>query len=269
MKIMEKFLFKIHIIFFIILLVFETLSAQGYYVIINFDTKQELDFTSNLIVEQEIEGREKIFITGNEIYLGPYEYRDALDKKEKLYSKLNLECIINVDYEICLLNDGFELTFDTTTSKNELLNFQNDIKIRKIISKAIDLYNIKYKYGGENLENGIDCSYFVKYIFETEGINLPRTAREQFKIGEEVSFDQMKCGDLVFFKKQNKSQKNSKKNKKEFFIINHVGIYLKDGYFIHAARKSKKVTISSLNEEYYKNHFAGAKRVSLFKSYLN
>lgn len=136
-------------------------------------------------------------------------------------------------------------------------------KIKKIISYAAELYaTTPYKLGGENVKKGIDCSFFVKYIYSKLGVELPRTAREQIKVGQPISINELKVGDLVFFKKT--YYRKSKKKTWKYERINHVGIYLRDGEFIHAARSSKKVTISLLTENYYKTHYAGARRILSF-----
>ena len=103
----------------------------------------------------------------------------------------------------------------------------------------------KYKYAG-NTKKGVDCSGFTKNIYqEIFGINLARTSGLQFKNSQPI-IGELKLGDLVFFK-INKSR------------ISHVGIYLDNNKFIHSS-VSKGVTISSLNDKYYKSKFYKAGR---------
>lgn len=105
---------------------------------------------------------------------------------------------------------------------------------------------VKYKYGG-NSKNGIDCSAFVQKTFKDKlNIKIPRTTALQSKIGKEISKNQLEMGDLIFFKTGYKSR--------------HVGIYLEDGKFMHASTK-RGVTISRLDNSYYKKHFWKIKRV--------
>ncbi|TAK59793.1 MAG: hypothetical protein EPO24_07355 [Bacteroidetes bacterium] len=105
----------------------------------------------------------------------------------------------------------------------------------------------KYRKGGTS-KKGVDCSGFVLNIFKNAfSFPLPRTSREQYTVGETVEKSELKPGDLVFFQ--------SKKKR-----INHVGIYLGNGQFVHSARKAG-VTLSSLASTYYSKYYAGAKRI--------
>lgn len=105
---------------------------------------------------------------------------------------------------------------------------------------------VKYKFGG-NTKKGIDCSAFVQKTFKDKlNIKIPRTTKLQSKTGYEVSKQNIKLGDLVFFKTGYNSR--------------HVGIYLGKGKFLHASTK-RGVTISRLNNPYYLKHFWKIKRV--------
>lgn len=72
-----------------------------------------------------------------------------------------------------------------------------------VISQARKLIGKKYSWGGSSLNSGFDCSGFIKYIFGKVGINLPRTAAEQGKIGEEISLQQAEPGDIIWFGSKN------------------------------------------------------------------
>jgi uncharacterized protein YgiM (DUF1202 family) len=118
----------------------------------------------------------------------------------------------------------------------------------KLIDFAKSFLGTRYVYGGSS-PKGFDCSGFVSYVFSNFGFSLPRTADEQANVGDAVTRDSLEKGDLVFFKTLGSS------------IINHVGIYIGNGQFIHASSGAGKVTISSLNEGYYLGHYVKAKRV--------
>jgi hypothetical protein len=106
----------------------------------------------------------------------------------------------------------------------------------------------KYVWGGER-PSGFDCSGYTQYIFNKIGIDLPRTAYEQSKVGTEVQGSLQK-GDLLFFNT----------DPSRGIPVTHVGVYLEEGRFIHAASKSKGIIISALSKKYQQTYL-GAKRV--------
>lgn len=107
-------------------------------------------------------------------------------------------------------------------------------------------YGVRYRLGGVD-KQGIDCSAFVQRLYEDVfGINLVRTAFQQFHNCRMVfDMDSLKEGDLVFF--------HINRGKR----ISHVGIYLRNNYFVHAS-SSQGVMISSLSEDYWTRYYAGA-----------
>ncbi len=118
-----------------------------------------------------------------------------------------------------------------------------------LIALAMELRNIRYRSGGRNPQSGFDCSGFVSYVFlHSIGLKLPATSAAQFVDGIKVARNDMRSGDLVFFRTSGKKR------------ISHVGIYLDDGRFIHAPSSGKVVRIDSLSETYWAKRFAGAKR---------
>lgn len=118
----------------------------------------------------------------------------------------------------------------------------------KILFEVIKYLDTPYKYGG-NTENGIDCSAFTKSVYQNAvNLELPRSTREQFKVGENISKYDLHFGDLVYFNTTKRSYPG------------HVGIYLGDDQFVHASR-SLGVTVSSLEDPYYKKRFIGARRL--------
>ncbi|MBI3578455.1 MAG: C40 family peptidase, partial [Ignavibacteriales bacterium] len=130
------------------------------------------------------------------------------------------------------------------TEKNTALSNLDQSKVMRQISK---LMGTPYKLGGET-EEGIDCSAYTMTVYKNSiKKELPRTSAEQFKIGKEVAFEDLKFGDLVFFNTTGES-------------ASHVGIYLGDDLFAHAS-VSLGVTISSLESFYYKKRYEGARRI--------
>lgn len=120
-----------------------------------------------------------------------------------------------------------------------------------IIQVAKKYLGTPYKFGGNDLITGIDCSGYVKKVFSRFNVNLPRTARDiYYRSGESVKKSELDTGDLVFFTTYAK-------------FPSHVGIYIGNDEFIHASSASRKVTIDSINKQYYRKRYIGAKRVQL------
>ena len=106
---------------------------------------------------------------------------------------------------------------------------------------------IPYRWGGDNVVDGMDCSGFVRAVFNLCGISIPRTSRDQFKAGEPVGRDGLRDGDLVFFGSSGDT-------------INHVGIYVGSGRFVHAPRRGEDIKVSTVDDSYFEKRFVGARR---------
>ncbi len=121
---------------------------------------------------------------------------------------------------------------------------------KSIISVAKKFLGAPYKFGGNSPVKGLDCSAFVNKVFDFFDVDLPRTARDIYKVGESVNKDELTTGDLVFFRTYAS-------------YPSHVGIYIGDTEFIHASSKAKRVTIDSMNLPYYRKRYIGAKRIEV------
>jgi cell wall-associated NlpC family hydrolase len=119
-----------------------------------------------------------------------------------------------------------------------------------LASTALDLIGIRYKWGGNTPETGLDCSGLVRYVFQqVTGVTLPRTAKDISRLGTEVAAADLQPGDLVFF--------NTRR-----FAFSHVGIYLGDNQFIHAPRRGREVEVATLESSFWKKRFDGARRMA-------
>ncbi len=101
---------------------------------------------------------------------------------------------------------------------------------------AVQFVGNPYVWGGEDPVNGADCSGFTQTIYKTFHMLLPRTAHRQSQVGREVSLDELQPGDLLCF--QNKGQTQ----------VGHVGMYLGDGKFVHAANTKLGIITSDLSK---------------------
>mgnify|MGYP003587448960 CR=1 FL=1 len=121
--------------------------------------------------------------------------------------------------------------------------FANDVKnLAMLETEAKKHLGGDYFWSGVTPETGFDCSGYTKYVYNKLGINLPRTALEQANIGKEISKDELEKGDLVFFLT----------DAKRGISITHVGIYLGNNEFIHAASSKEGIITSSLSGKYKK-----------------
>ncbi len=123
-------------------------------------------------------------------------------------------------------------------------------KSSKITSLAKKKLGKRYVWGATGSKNTFDCSGLTTYVYKKNGINLPRRAISQSKVGKRVSRKNLRKGDLVFFDT----------SKKHRGYVNHVGIYIGNGKFIHASSAKKKVVITSLNKPFYSQRFKVARR---------
>lgn len=115
------------------------------------------------------------------------------------------------------------------------------------LRRAAESYlGVPYRFGGQT-RSGMDCSGFIRQVFqEVHGMRLPHSSSAIYGIGEPISRSDLEPGDVVFFKKLG--------------FIDHSGIYMGKGYFIHSA-SSVGIAYSALNAPYFREHYAGARRI--------
>ncbi len=125
----------------------------------------------------------------------------------------------------------------------------NGFSEQQFVDEIKEYLGTPYRKGGTT-RKGMDCSGFARTVYERLlGLELPHSSSDQFQSSElqKIKPRELQAGDLVFFA-------NKKKKR-----INHVGVYLADGQFIHAS-SSEGIIVSSLNESYWKKRFVGSKR---------
>ncbi len=119
--------------------------------------------------------------------------------------------------------------------------------------KTADSYRgVKYVWGGNTPSQGFDCSGFTKYIFAKHRVSLPRTSREQSRVGTPVpaDFRSLRPGDLMFFAEPGEA-------------ISHVAIYAGDGWIVHSSSSVGGVGYTDLNSggDWFIAYFVAARRV--------
>lgn len=118
---------------------------------------------------------------------------------------------------------------------------------KRLIRTGRSLIGTPYVYGGTSPTNGLDCSAFTQYVYKKAlGVNLPRTARQQSRIGKRIPRKYLLPGDLVFL--------NLSGN------LSHVGIYIGDGKFFHASTSKNRLMVTSLNSSYFSSRYHSAVR---------
>jgi len=143
------------------------------------------------------------------------------------------------------LNTDIKLINNQKNKKTLLNNLLN-----KIVKESNTYLGTPYLWGGTT-RNGIDCSAFVKNVYLSIGIKLPRVSQNQAKVGKTITLDKIRKGDLIFFE-TDKNRPNT---------VSHVGIYLGSGNLIHASSKNKKVVIVPLNQGYFLSKIVIIKRI--------
>ncbi|MDQ1093921.1 cell wall-associated NlpC family hydrolase [Xanthomonas sacchari] len=125
-------------------------------------------------------------------------------------------------------------------------------KVQSVLKRAMALLGTPYRWGGEDTE-GFDCSGLVGYVFRTAlGIELPRVSREMAREANAQLIkdrDALAPGDLVFFGRKGR--------------VDHVGLYVGEGRFLHAPSRGKDVRVDTLTSGYWGEKFVQARRVAM------
>ena len=171
--------------------------------------------------------------------------------KFQLLEKVNSYWLkIKADGKVGYVSTDYVTTSGTPAPSTPSTSKPDASTADRIIQQAKKLQGVtRYEYGVNKAPNVMDCSAFTKYVFGKEGVELRWGTRYQQDAGKAVSKSNLQKGDLVFF---GTSSKND---------INHVGIYMDNGQFIHNAPSTDGVTISSLTSGYWKDKYISARRV--------
>jgi len=119
---------------------------------------------------------------------------------------------------------------------------------QELVTTAKRFIGVPYRWGGENRDDGFDCSGLTMVCYRLNGLNLPRNSRAQFAAGKWVAKKTLRPGDLVFFATKGGSR------------VTHVGLYIGNNRFIHAPRTGRDVCIERLDKAYYTKTYVGGRR---------
>jgi cell wall-associated NlpC family hydrolase len=122
-------------------------------------------------------------------------------------------------------------------------------KAGDVVVGALNMIGVRYRWGGDTPDSGLDCSGFVRYVFQdTLGMALPRRAEEMSRVGEKVRVSDLKPGDLVFFNTMRRT-------------FSHVGIYIGDNKFVHSPSTGSTIRVDDMDDGYWEKRFTGARRI--------
>ena len=117
----------------------------------------------------------------------------------------------------------------------------------KIVRTARRYVGVPYRWGGESPGTGFDCSGLTMAVYRINGLNLPRSSRQQWRVGRQIHRSQLKKGDLVFF-----ATSGGKR-------ISHVGIYTGGDTFLHAPGRGRRIKTATLSSKYFRTRYVGAR----------
>lgn len=118
-------------------------------------------------------------------------------------------------------------------------------KNNRLLDIAQQQRGVRYRYGGNHPREGFDCSGFIQFSFAQIGKRIPRTTLQQFKRRTPIAISQIQPGDLLFYETEGRRP-------------GHVALYLGQGKMIHAPSSGKQVSITRLDNPYWRKRLIGA-----------
>lgn len=194
--------------------------------------------TSSSLVDQASSG-EKVYIFGFNCNWYKVKYNGQIG-----YIRSDLVTLLEKPYSNSGSTGG---SGGSSSSSSSGTSYSYSSAGEQIATYALKFVGYPYVYGGTS-PSGFDCSGFVQYIYRQFGYSINRTATAQLANGYSVSYSNLAPGDLVFFGSGSSAS--------------HVGMYIGNGQFVHAANSSSGVKISSLSESWYAARYIGARRIA-------
>ena len=185
---------------------------------------------------------------GQKIELYRSQYSEATEKARFMEIQVKSELESEEEENGETIDDGAwtDVERDEQGNAAPFGQWSNPEEQRLLVNVAIGFLGAPYRWGGASV-TGVDCSGFVKKIYQFFNINLPRTAFEQSLVGLRVKRSELVAGDLLFF--------NTRRR------LGHVGIYIGNNKFIHASSLKRRVYVDNLNMPYFDKRFVRAVRL--------
>ena len=203
------------------------------------------------------------------INVGVANVREKANTSSKIVDTLKRNCQVEIMgeekafYEINLNGKTGYISKNLVSDKIEEISMENtqtqsDIVVSNngttsgeaIVDFAKKYLGYNYVYGGTTPANGFDCSGFIYYVFNSCGYKISRSCSQQANSGKAVEKSDLQLGDIIFF---NNTSDGS---------IGHVGIYIGNGKFIHAANARRGVVTDTINSGYYYTYYYKARRIA-------
>jgi len=118
---------------------------------------------------------------------------------------------------------------------------------QQLVQTAEGYIGLPYRWGGASPQDGFDCSGLTMTVYRLNGLNLPRSSRQQYRRGSPIERHRIQRGDLVFFATSGRG------------VVSHVGIYAGGGRFIHAPKSGGTIRTDSIKNGYFSRRYVGAR----------
>lgn len=182
----------------------------------------------------------------------PKAYEYLIVRKSKFGAWLQ---VVMENYRVCYIpSDAVaQLPYDVTQAQQQTSRAGTPTRASNYAGAlgqyALQYVGTPYKWGGNDVNHGIDCSGFVKNIFGTIGVNLPRTAAQQALVGQEITrLEDLRPNDRLYFW-------DAKRGK-----IGHTGMYLGNGFFVHSSSSRGGVATDDLRNPKWRKILVSARR---------
>ena len=193
-----------------------------------------LENASNLSDELERNGLEAYYFADSDglfkVRFGEFPSRPAARRQAE---SLRAAGVIDAFY---IVGPG---DFDPTLSEDALR--------QQLVQTAEGYIGLPYRWGGASPQDGFDCSGLTMTVYRLNGMNLPRSSRQQYRRGTPVERNRIRRGDLVFFATSGRG------------VVSHVGIYTGGGRFIHAPKSGGTIRTDSMKSSYFSRRYMGAR----------